>query len=583
MKRSKHVARAALAVIAVVGPIVIVAAPMAVSNAAAGVVYYVAPNGSDSAAGTQTAPWASIARAQTAAQPGDTVYLRGGTYAYTRANSSCSSQTARVDAVTLNKSGSSGSPIRYWAYPGEKPVFDFSRMTDNCRIKGFGVTGSNIHLKGLEVRGVPQNNSLNAESWGLWISGSNNIFEQIDTHHHMGTGLFINGGGGNLVLNSDSHDNYDLRSSDGPGENADGFGSHYTPAGRPANVFRGCRAWWNADDGYDLISTYSPVTIENSWAWRNGYVPGTTTPSGNGAGFKVGGFGAEYDAGAVKHTVRFSVAFLNKAAGFYSNHHPVANDYFNNTSYGNYPDFNMRGIDSSGAAVGRGNLRNNIAYTGTLTSYMTGTTASHNSWNLGITLSDSQFQSVSTSGWDAPRQADGSLPVLPHLRLASNSALIDKGTDVGLPYTGPAPDLGAFEQSGGTPPVGQRYEAETAPAVCQGTIDANYAGFSGNGFCNGTNAVGAYAQFTVNASAPGTATLGIRFANGAGGGAARPANLVVNGSTIATVSFESTGAWTTWATKTATVPLNAGSNTIQLDPTTATGLPNVDYLDVGTA
>ncbi|MEV1170669.1 non-reducing end alpha-L-arabinofuranosidase family hydrolase [Nonomuraea sp. NPDC049784] len=34
------------------------------------------------------------------------------------------------------------------------------------------------------------------------------------------------------------------------------------------------------------------------------------------------------------------------------------------------------------------------------------------------------------------------------------------------------------------------------------------------GFCNGNGAVGAYGQFTVNASAAGTATLGIRFANG---------------------------------------------------------------------
>ena len=67
---------------------------------------------------------------------------------------------------------------------------------------------------------------------------------------------------------------------------------------------------------------------------------------------------------------------------------------------------------------------------------MTGTNAAYNSWNLGVTLSDSQFQSVSTSGWDAPRQADGSLPVLPHLRLAANSALIDKGTNVGLPFSG---------------------------------------------------------------------------------------------------------------------------------------------------
>lgn len=76
--------------------------------------------------------------------------------------------------------------------------------------------------------------------------------------------------------------------------------------------------------------------------------------------------------------------------------------------------------------------------------------------------------------------------------------------------------------------------------------------------------------------------MAVRFANGFSSGA-RPANLIVNGSTVGTVSFESTGAWTTWTTKTVTVPLNAGSNTIRLDPTTAAGLPNVDYLDVGAA
>jgi Carbohydrate binding module (family 6) len=57
--------------------------------------------------------------------------------------------------------------------------------------------------------------------------------------------------------------------------------------------------------------------------------------------------------------------------------------------------------------------------------------------------------------------------------------------------------------------------------------------------------------------------------------------VVVNGSIVGTVSFESTGAWTTWSTTTLSVPLNAGSNTIRLDPTTTTGLPNVDHLDVG--
>jgi aryl-phospho-beta-D-glucosidase BglC (GH1 family) len=122
-----------------------------------------------------------------------------------------------------------------------------------------------------------------------------------------------------------------------------------------------------------------------------------------------------------------------------------------------------------------------------------------------------------------------------------------------------------------------RYEAETAPATCDGTIDSNHAGFSGSGFCNGRNATGAAAQFTVTASAAGTATLGVRFANGTT--TARPASLVVNGATISTVSFEGTGAWTTWVTKTLTVSVNSGSNTVRLSPTTANGLANVDFLD----
>jgi hypothetical protein len=446
MRRPLTVIRALLISAVTVSPIAIVAASAAVSSAAAGNVYYVAPAGNDGAAGTQAAPWASIAHAQSVAQAGDTVYFRGGTYAYTHGIAACKSQTDRVNAITLNKNGSSGNLIHYWAYPGERPIFDFSRMTDDCRIKGFNVTGNWIHLKGLEVVGVPQNNNLNHESWGIWISGSNNIFELINAHNNMGPGLFIQDGGGNLVLNSDSHDNYDLHTSNGAGESADGFGAHIS-ANHPGNVFRGCRAWWNSDDGFDLISAYSSVTIENSWAWRNGYVPETTTGAGNGNGFKAGGYGGGYDANGVKHTVRFSVAFANRASGFYANHHTLANDFFNNTSYGNHPDFNMLGVAPSGAAVNLGNLRNNIAYTGTLLSNTTGTNDAFNSWNLGVTLSNTQFQSVSTSGWDAARQADGSLPVLPNLRLATNSTLIDKGTDVGLPFRGRAPDLGAFEAS----------------------------------------------------------------------------------------------------------------------------------------
>lgn len=44
--------------------------------------------------------------------------------------------------------------------------------------------------------------------------------------------------------------------------------------------------------------------------------------------------------------------------------------------------------------------------------------------------------------------------------------------------------------------------------------------------------------------------------------------------------FQSTGSWTTWAPKNLNVALHPGSNTIRVDPATATGLPNVDHLDV---
>ncbi|WP_207312391.1 GDSL-type esterase/lipase family protein [Lentzea alba] len=122
-----------------------------------------------------------------------------------------------------------------------------------------------------------------------------------------------------------------------------------------------------------------------------------------------------------------------------------------------------------------------------------------------------------------------------------------------------------------------RYEAETAPAACDGIIESNHSGYSGAGFCNGDNEIGAAAQFTVSAPEADTATITIRYANGT---TARPADLIVNGATALSMSFEPTGAWNNWTTKTAAVRLNSGSNTIRLNPTSTTGLPNVDHLDV---
>lgn len=392
--------------------------------------YYVAPDGDDNAAGTKAAPLHSIMRAQEKTRAGDTVYFRGGRYLYTAGTNSCATRTDTVNAITLNKSGTEDKPIRYWAYPGEIPVFDFSAMKDDCRVKGFNVTGSWLYLKGLEVTGVPQqpDNRLNHESWGVWNSGSHNVFEQLNLHHNMGPGLFIQNGGYNLVLNTDSHHNYDPYTSNGAGQSADGFGAHIK-ADHPGNVFRGCRAWANSDDGFDLINAFSPVLIENSWAWQQGYLPGTHTKlaAGNGNGIKAGGYGGKYVPNGVKHIVRNSVAFDNKAAGFYANHHTVALDFINNTAFSNGVNFDMLGVAPDGSAIALGNLQNNIAYKGRLIVHAEGLDMTHNSWTMQAPVTDADFEDVSEKGWDAPRQANGDLPVLRSYHLRVGSALAGMG------------------------------------------------------------------------------------------------------------------------------------------------------------
>ena len=76
-----------------------------------------------------------------------------------------------------------------------------------------------------------------------------------------------------------------------------------------------------------------------------------------------------------------------------------------------------------------------------------GTLSTYNSWQVisAPAVSASDVQSVDYSGAAGPRNADGSLPVLPFLRPVAGGRLIDKGVNLGEPFNGVAPDLGAFE------------------------------------------------------------------------------------------------------------------------------------------
>ncbi|WP_020658144.1 PQQ-dependent sugar dehydrogenase [Amycolatopsis benzoatilytica] len=119
------------------------------------------------------------------------------------------------------------------------------------------------------------------------------------------------------------------------------------------------------------------------------------------------------------------------------------------------------------------------------------------------------------------------------------------------------------------------YESEDT-TLSQAKIATNHPGYSGKGFVDFDNLAGSYADYSVNTTQAGTHTLTFRYANGTADD--RPMKLVVDGGDKGTVSFPSTGSWSTWKTVAATVQLTAGVNHVRTVSTTANGGPNADKI-----
>ena len=194
-----------------------------------------------------------------------------------------------------------------------RPVIDFQGL---CT--GMTIGGDYWYFKGFDVTGSADGQK------GLQVSGSHNTLDQIETYHNGNTGLQISRlnvtdtyaewPSYNLILNCTSYGNADKGYED-----ADGFAAKLTVG--DGNVFDGCIAHHNADDGWDLFAkvqtgSIGSVTIKNSVAYANGYLEDGTN-AGNGNGFKMGG-----DSMPGSHVLENSIAFGNKAKGIDSNSCP---------------------------------------------------------------------------------------------------------------------------------------------------------------------------------------------------------------------------------------------------------------------
>ncbi|MDD4991444.1 MAG: T9SS type A sorting domain-containing protein [Paludibacter sp.] len=446
---------------------------------------YCAPvekGGSDTNTGSISSPVFTVDKALAMAEPGDTIFMRGGTYRYSA-------------TVFMTKNGNPQGYYNIFNYPGEKPVLNFYDIFSSYTVvdatargeaRGFKITGNYYYLKGLEICQAPDN--------GIKIEGSYNICEQLVLHHNGDGGIQIGLAKDvadavdkvcyNVIKNCDAYRNLDWGTSY---ENADGFSCKLSPGAN--NRFVGCRAWENADDGWDFYMTHYTIYVDSCWAMGNGnpdlivtndpdweYGQKNTPPStwnGDGNGFKLGG-----DGWAAKHQVRNCVSFDGYSTGacYSENNNADSLFIFNCVGWQGLKNFRVRAYPSD--------LRNNISFDAKvggeaqMFDLAAGTTEKNNSWNningaaalvpyktaTGSSFDQktiyNQFVSTSKADFLAPRETDGSLPKNGFGRLKPNSIFIDKGSnvvrgmnpatlksfDISLTgFYGAAVDMGAYE------------------------------------------------------------------------------------------------------------------------------------------
>jgi hypothetical protein len=389
-------------------------------NISAAKTYYVSHNGSANGDGNSFTSAMDLTTALAAVTAGQMLLLEPGTYTVPYA-------AGVANTIKLSKSGTVSAPIRVVAANCGRAVIDFSFPEQQWVQDSYGIslTGSYWYFKGIEI--------TRAGYQGVYVTGKYNTFENCAFHNNRNTGLEINKGGAyTTVINSDAYRNYDPKKL---GSMADGFGPKQTQG--PGNKFIGCRAWENSDDGFDMFDSPEVVTVENSWAFRNGVdIWNYGGFTGNGNGFKLGG-----NAVVAKNRITNSVAFDNPKKGFDQNNNAGGVTLLNNTAYRNGTNYGFGNPVASGQ---KHYFRNNISLSGPVS--IANADAKNNSWDTGPLAIVSDFISLDLSLATAARNPDGSLPNNNLFKLTATSALIDKGVNVSLPYLGNAPDLGAFEK-----------------------------------------------------------------------------------------------------------------------------------------
>lgn len=328
--------------------------------------YFVAPNAKVSGAdGSKENPYNigvllhdNGSASKNILKAGDVVYVMPGYYKLSERIIMSASGAHNKNIKIINAAYDKNSD-----YNGQdkRAVLDFSEMEFSGSNRGVQIYGDYVYWYGIDVCGAGDN--------GMYIAGSYNTVEYCEFYNNRDTGLQIGRASSeqltvnewpsyNLVKNCTSHNNYDNQTY---GENADGFAAKLTVG--YGNVFDGCIAYRNSDDGWDLyaksesgnigaVIMYNCVAYENGYleytqqqfnklfpAWDKTYsespssdygLPSFTTRDGDGNGFKLGGSVMEGDV-----VMYNCLSYGNKMHGVTDNSNPGVITLTGVTGYNN--------------------------------------------------------------------------------------------------------------------------------------------------------------------------------------------------------------------------------------------------------
>lgn len=211
-----------------------------------GATYYVATDGNDSNPGTIGSPFETVTKGAGVLQPGDTLYVRGGTYY----------QTAWAPS-----SGTAASPVTISGYPGETVVMD-GVYTNPSSSWGnlFLVEGSNA---------VVQNITIKRSNWvGLALTGPYDQALGVNSQSNMENGIIVSGSASySLVQGCQVY--YNAKSNEQFQQLRGGWSTGLSAARGANNVtLRNNQVWNNWGEGLSTFEAQNTL-IESNTVYDN--------------------------------------------------------------------------------------------------------------------------------------------------------------------------------------------------------------------------------------------------------------------------------------------------------------------------